>query len=81
MAFVHYSVKEITPNTFNLRWKDNGLQGYYNLLIPHVLQIRLGRPERLHDLPKVTQLLGSGSCVVGSQVSDSPVRCFSHYIF
>lgn len=76
MAFLHHSVKEITLNTLKLRLKDNELQGYYNSLIPHILQIRLGRPEVLNDLPKVTQLLGCGSCVVGSQVSDSPVRCF-----
>lgn len=61
MAFLHYRVKEITLNTFKRGWVENELYECYNASVPHILPIKLGRPERLNDLPKVTQVSGSGT--------------------
>lgn len=61
MAFLTYRVKEITLNKFKRRWIENELHGRYNSSVLQVLQIRLGRPERLNDLPEVTQLPGNGA--------------------
>lgn len=61
MAFLHYRVKEITFNIFKRGWVENQLHECYNASVPHILPIRLGRPERLNDLPKFTQVSGSGT--------------------
>lgn len=62
MAFLHYRVKEIT---FDISggggWVENQLHECYNASVPYILWIRLGRPERLNDLPKVTLVSGSGT--------------------
>ena len=61
MTLLTYRVKEITLNKFKRRWIENELRGHYNSFVLQVLQIRLGRPGRLNDLPKVTQLPGNGA--------------------
>ena len=54
-------MKEITFDIFEVGGVENQLHECYNESVPYILWIRLGRPERLNDLPKVTRVSGSGT--------------------